>query len=262
MLLQANDYRWLHEHEGCELQIGGSDQWGNITAGVDLIRRSTGAAVHALTWPLITAPTARSSARRRAARSGSTRTAPARTSSSSTGCRPTTAQVAPVPVQFTLLPVERDRRASWPTHEAAPERREAQRVLAREVDGAGPRRRRRRRPPRRPPRSLFGGAGRRARPPAALEAVLRRGRRPPASPRPSSTPGLDLVDLLRRTGAGGARRARPAGRSSQGGVYVNGERAPTRRADSARSDLLHGRCRPAPAGASARPPASSCVGRG
>ena len=30
MLLQANDYRWLHEHEGCELQIGGSDQWGNI----------------------------------------------------------------------------------------------------------------------------------------------------------------------------------------------------------------------------------------
>ena len=39
MLLQANDYRWLHEHEGCELQIGGSDQWGNILSGVDLIRR-------------------------------------------------------------------------------------------------------------------------------------------------------------------------------------------------------------------------------
>ena len=34
---------WLHEHEGCELQIGGSDQWGNITAGIDLIRRRTGA---------------------------------------------------------------------------------------------------------------------------------------------------------------------------------------------------------------------------
>ncbi len=40
MLLQANDYRWLHEHEGCELQIGGSDQWGNILSGVDLIRRT------------------------------------------------------------------------------------------------------------------------------------------------------------------------------------------------------------------------------
>ena len=54
MLLQANDYRWLHEHEGCELQIGGSDQWGNITAGVDLIRRTAGAHVHGLTVPLIT----------------------------------------------------------------------------------------------------------------------------------------------------------------------------------------------------------------
>ena len=43
MLLQANDFLWLHEHEGCELQIGGSDQWGNITAGIDLIRRRTAA---------------------------------------------------------------------------------------------------------------------------------------------------------------------------------------------------------------------------
>ena len=44
MLLQANDYWWLHQHRGCELQVGGSDQWGNITAGVDLIRRKDGAA--------------------------------------------------------------------------------------------------------------------------------------------------------------------------------------------------------------------------
>jgi tyrosyl-tRNA synthetase len=56
MLLQANDYRWLHEHEGCELQIGGSDQWGNLLSGVDLIRRTSGAQVHALCWPLLTAP--------------------------------------------------------------------------------------------------------------------------------------------------------------------------------------------------------------
>ena len=40
MLLQANDYLWLHDHLGCELQIGGSDQWGNILSGVDLIRRA------------------------------------------------------------------------------------------------------------------------------------------------------------------------------------------------------------------------------
>ena len=54
MLLQAYDYLVLHERLGCELQIGGSDQWGNITAGIDLIRRHSGASVHGLTWPLVT----------------------------------------------------------------------------------------------------------------------------------------------------------------------------------------------------------------
>ncbi|MEM9613995.1 MAG: tyrosine--tRNA ligase [Actinomycetota bacterium] len=53
MLLQANDYLWLHENEGCELQIGGSDQWGNISLGIDLIRRKTGGKAHGLTWPLL-----------------------------------------------------------------------------------------------------------------------------------------------------------------------------------------------------------------
>jgi tyrosyl-tRNA synthetase len=55
MLLQANDYLWLHDHLQCELQLGGSDQWGNILSGVDLIRRVRGKAVHALCWPLLTA---------------------------------------------------------------------------------------------------------------------------------------------------------------------------------------------------------------
>jgi tyrosyl-tRNA synthetase len=53
MLLQANDFRVLHEREGCELQVAGSDQWGNITAGIELIRRSVGASVHGLTSPLL-----------------------------------------------------------------------------------------------------------------------------------------------------------------------------------------------------------------
>ncbi len=53
MLLQAHDYLWLAEHENCELQIGGSDQWGNISLGVDLVRRKLGRKVHALTWPLL-----------------------------------------------------------------------------------------------------------------------------------------------------------------------------------------------------------------
>ncbi len=54
MLLQATDYRELFERYGVRLQVGGSDQWGNIVAGVDLVRRTHGAQVHALTTPLIT----------------------------------------------------------------------------------------------------------------------------------------------------------------------------------------------------------------
>jgi tyrosyl-tRNA synthetase len=54
MLLQANDYVELHRRYGCSLQIGGSDQWGNIIAGVRLVRQKLGATVHALTVPLVT----------------------------------------------------------------------------------------------------------------------------------------------------------------------------------------------------------------
>jgi tyrosyl-tRNA synthetase len=53
-ILQAFDYLELHRRCGCSLQTGGSDQWGNLTAGVDLIRRVTGETVHALATPLIT----------------------------------------------------------------------------------------------------------------------------------------------------------------------------------------------------------------
>ncbi|OYN90002.1 tyrosine--tRNA ligase [Parenemella sanctibonifatiensis] len=54
VLLQALDYRELFRRHGCTLQTGGSDQWGNITAGVELIRRSEGERVHALSTPLLT----------------------------------------------------------------------------------------------------------------------------------------------------------------------------------------------------------------
>ncbi|UBU09820.1 tyrosine--tRNA ligase [Nonomuraea gerenzanensis] len=53
-ILQSNDYLELYRRHNCTLQIGGSDQWGNITAGADLIRRVEGAHVHAMTLPLIT----------------------------------------------------------------------------------------------------------------------------------------------------------------------------------------------------------------
>lgn len=53
-LLQGYDFLFLYQNEGCRLQMGGSDQWGNITTGTELIRRKTGGEAFALTCPLIT----------------------------------------------------------------------------------------------------------------------------------------------------------------------------------------------------------------
>ena len=54
MILQALDFKYLHENKGVNLQCAGSDQWGNITAGIDLIRKTTGDEVYAFTMPLVT----------------------------------------------------------------------------------------------------------------------------------------------------------------------------------------------------------------
>ncbi len=54
MLVQALDFWHLWKHDRCELQLGGSDQWGNITAGTELISRKEGASAHGLTFPLLT----------------------------------------------------------------------------------------------------------------------------------------------------------------------------------------------------------------
>ena len=56
-LLQAYDYLELHRRHSCRLQVGGDDQWGNIVAGIDLIRRVEGGEAHALTIPLLTTAT-------------------------------------------------------------------------------------------------------------------------------------------------------------------------------------------------------------
>jgi tyrosyl-tRNA synthetase len=53
-LLQGYDFCWLYEHKDCKLQMGGSDQWGNILTGTELIRRKLGGEAYALTCPLIT----------------------------------------------------------------------------------------------------------------------------------------------------------------------------------------------------------------
>ncbi len=53
-LLQGYDFVWLNEHKGCKMQMGGSDQWGNITTGIELMRKMNGSEAFALTCPLIT----------------------------------------------------------------------------------------------------------------------------------------------------------------------------------------------------------------
>lgn len=54
MLLQAYDFLYLYQHENCAVQCGGSDQWGNITAGTELIRRAVGGKAYGLVFPLVT----------------------------------------------------------------------------------------------------------------------------------------------------------------------------------------------------------------
>lgn len=54
MLIQGYDFKYLHEHMGVDLQVAGSDQWGNITTGIELIRKTSGDTVYALTMPLVT----------------------------------------------------------------------------------------------------------------------------------------------------------------------------------------------------------------
>src|SRR3954463_6148715 len=53
MLIQAYDFLYLHDHHGCRLQIGGGGRWGNITAGIELVRRLRAKEVYALTLPLL-----------------------------------------------------------------------------------------------------------------------------------------------------------------------------------------------------------------
>ena len=81
-LLQGYDFAYLNEHKNCKLQMGGSDQWGNITTGTELIRRMTGKEAYALTCPLITKADGGKFGK---TESGSRRNTPARINSTNSG---------------------------------------------------------------------------------------------------------------------------------------------------------------------------------
>ena len=132
MLLQANDYWHLHVHEGCDLQIGGSDQWGNIVLGVDLIRRRTGHHVHAFSWPLLLRADGQKFGKSAGGETlwlDASRTSPYELFQY--WMRVPDADVRRFLLQLTLLSVE-EANAVADDHDRAPERREGQRRLARE----------------------------------------------------------------------------------------------------------------------------------
>ena len=84
-VLQGNDFLHLFDEYGCTLEIGGSDQWGNLTSGMDLIRKVRGVTVNVFTSPIITDATGRNSANPKATRCGSMPPCSARTGSTSSG---------------------------------------------------------------------------------------------------------------------------------------------------------------------------------
>jgi tyrosyl-tRNA synthetase len=134
-LLQAYDFLHLYDTAGCELQIGGSDQWGNITAGIDLIRRLRGAEAYGLTIPLVCDATGQ--------KFGKSQGNALYLDERKTSCyrfyqffvRTLDSDVVRYLRAFTFLPAE-EIAALAAAHAAAPEKREAHRRLAEEVTRA------------------------------------------------------------------------------------------------------------------------------
>ena len=242
MLLQAHDFLRLEERHAVQVQIGGSDQWGNMLGGVDLIRRVHGRPAWVLSWPLLTAPDGTKLGKTTGARIwlDAARTSPYQFFQHwmATDDR----QVRQFLLQFTLLPVE-EVDALVALAEADPGKRLAHRRLAVEAT-----------------RLVHGHAQAAAAEEAS--AVLFGAPLDDASPealamvgaevgtvaidRQALEAGIDLVELMAAHGeavasgglAGSKGEARRA--IAQGGVYVNGERV----ADGALltdADLRHGR---------------------
>jgi tyrosyl-tRNA synthetase len=131
-LLQANDYLHLSRNHQVEIQIGGSDQWGNLLAGVDLIRKADGKHVHALTWPLLLRSDGKKFGK---SEDGAVWLAADKTSPYQFfqyWMNAADADIERFLLQLTLLPVQ-ECRAIAAAHAEAPHRREGQRRLGREV---------------------------------------------------------------------------------------------------------------------------------
>ncbi|MBO0801919.1 MAG: tyrosine--tRNA ligase [Nocardiopsaceae bacterium] len=228
-LLQAHDYLHLFRSRGVELQIGGSDQWGNILAGVELIRKADGGHAHAFTWPLMLRADGKKFGK---SEDGAIWLAADRTSPYQFfqyWMNVPDADVERFLLQLTLLPAD-ECRAVAAAHAGAPHKRAGQRRIAREVttlvhgaeateaaeEASG---------------ILFGAVPAGASP-RALEFLSSE------VPTTAFEPG-DLARVLASTplasSLSDARRT-----IGQGAAYVNGARQPEDR-PLTEADLLHGR---------------------
>ncbi len=239
MLLQAHDFLWLHTNRGVEMQIGGSDQWGNIVSGIDLIRRVRGIAAYGLSWPLMTDAGG--------AKVGKTTGArvwldPAKTSPYAFyqhWIQTDDLDVRDRLCKFTLLAVaEIDQIVD--DHHTTPERRAAQRVLAHEatqlVHGRGAAV-----AAEQATRVLFGGTVDDVGADAfeLLAAEVPSVRAPGMPGNGTADNGVDVVDVLVDSGLASSRS--DARRNLEAGaVYVNGERVATGHTVGS-ADLRHGR---------------------
>ncbi len=215
MLLQAYDYLELYRREGARLQIGGSDQWGNITAGIDLIRKVERVQAHALTLPLVTNTSGTKFGKTEA---GSVWLDPEMTSPYKFyqfWINVDDRDAARYLRYFTLLP-RKDIEGLDGAIESAPEKREAQQALADDVtsrvhgaDAA--------RIAAEVSRVLFGKADPESLSTEVLAALSKEVETIEMTSAPSVVDGLVSLKLAASKGA--ARRL-----LEQGGVYVNGKR--------------------------------------
>lgn len=238
MLLQAYDYLQLYKLHGVTLQVGGSDQWGNITAGIELIRRTTGAEAHALTFPLVTSA---SGAKFGKTEAGAVWLDPRRTSPYrfyqfwyNTDDR----DVGQMLRFFTFLDRERIEELDRATRER-PDAREAQRALARDVTA-----RVHGEPAMRAAEEVsqlvFGKGDPRSLSRTALEQLEREiptFRLETGQPRDL----FAVIDAVSR-GKDALFKSKSEARRAldQGGLYLNGDRVAENR-DIARDELLHGK---------------------
>ena len=235
LLLQSQDYLHLFRRENCRLQIGGSDQWGNILGGVELVRRIESATVHALTTPLVTDAEGRKFGK--STGGGNIWLDPAMTSPYAWYqyfVNVADADVGRYLRMFTFLPLEEIEQLEKDVAER-PQLRAGQRRLAEELTTLvhGPHQTAQ---VVAASRALFGRGDLRELDGATVDAAL--AEVPRASARASERP--TIVDLLTATGLAESRGA--ARRTvAEGGAYVNNVKVADEQWVPGPDDLLDGR---------------------